>query len=270
MLTKLSNWKIWTSHNTLGLTLRQIADLALKKNSTQSVNSSSYANVFIYDHNFDNKNVKLYIKHFLDRSHIDAVKHILRASRAKRAAGGNMLLKKNGFCAAENIAWGHQKNFPFKRNCFLITKEITDAKPLTQFIGQFQGDEQEVNVFIKQLAGTVGRMHRMNIYHGDMRAGNILIKQGSGRFEFYFLDNERTRKFPYLPESLRIKNLVQLNMLISDRIQLPQRQHFFSEYITVSGYKDVKSLMEKVLSKTHQRLQRLVDLGRITEKDVPV
>jgi len=198
---KSDGWRIWCDSD-CGLDVKEILDIALADGSQSKVASSKYANVFVREHNLDGEKCRLYVKQYLERNFTDGLKHILRKDRASRGAMGNIILGENGFNVAENIAWGFKKNSLLKKNCFLITKEIANTKPLPDVVEDLSEDAQNRENLLKQLAGTVGRMHRVGIYHGDMRAGNVLIKENAGRFEFYFLDNERTKKYLYLPEKL--------------------------------------------------------------------
>jgi len=58
----------------------------------------------------------------------------------------------------------------------------------------------------------VGRLHDAGFVHGDLRWGNVLVKNAEiGSPEFIYLDNDRTRKYLMLPARGRIGNLVQIH-----------------------------------------------------------
>jgi tRNA A-37 threonylcarbamoyl transferase component Bud32 len=105
-------------------------------------------------------------------------------------------------------------------------------------------------------------MHAKGIFHGDLRLGNVLAGQEGDIWRFFLLDNERTRKFDRLPFGLRVKNLVQVNMVRKGNISYTDRMRFFREYCaeTKISKKQSKSLAEKVVEKTNWRLneERLV------------
>jgi len=55
-------------------------------------------------------------------------------------------------------------------------------------------------------------MHAGGIFHGDLSIGNVLVVREEQKWRFFFIGNERTKKFYRLHARLRLKNLVQINM----------------------------------------------------------
>jgi serine/threonine protein kinase len=226
------------------------------------VNASEYARVFRCSVGFRGSRRNFYLKQFLFRSTWDFVKHLFRPSRAKRALAGSLLLNEYGFCAPDIIALGERRCGPVCTSNFFITSELDNAKNLYDFFdGNWRGQSPQVlrdkRRFIRALGKTVGRMHRAGIFHGDLRAGNVLVRNTEAGWQFCFLDNERTRKFAFLPGRLRLKNLVQINMLQSKVISNTDRMRFFTSYLAqnerIRGR--WKDLARKVVVKTSRRLQ---------------
>lgn len=57
----------------------------------------------------------------------------------------------------------------------------------------------------------IGRLHAAGFVHGDLRWGNILVKEAASEQPvFIFIDNDRTRKYRKIPASRRLRNLVQI------------------------------------------------------------
>ena len=114
--------------------------------------------------------------------------------------------------------------------------------------------------WLRVLGRTVGRMHKAGIFHGDMRLGNMLGRKNKDGRQFFFLDNERTKKFRRLPFRLRVRNLVQLNMHPKNTLTNSDRMRFFKEYRTEN--KNSKSeeirLIKKVVKITNRRLEKKI------------
>ena len=110
---------------------------------------------------------------------------------------------------------------------------------------------------IRAFAKTVGRMHARGIFHGDLRLGNVLAAREGQNWRFFFIDNERTRKFHRLPSRLRLKNLVQVNLFIHG-ITDADRLRFFGAYLAVNPtiQKHYRRWVEKIIAKTNKRLSR--------------
>jgi hypothetical protein len=79
-----------------------------------------------------------------------------------------------------------------------------------------------------------------------------------GAWQFFFLDNERTRKLGLLPKRLRLKNLVQVNMLQSENITVTDRMRFFEAYLEQNGHlgDKWKDLARRIIAKTRLRLSK--------------
>jgi serine/threonine protein kinase len=245
----------------------------------ERLTSSRFARVLKCNVLFKAKVYSLIIKHYFNRDILDIFKAFIFSSRAEKAFNAGQMLTQNGFLVPPAVACGRK---------LLITLEVKDSTPLYQLLGTLPPPEKKK--MLEQFGKTVGQMHDKGIFHGDLRLGNILVKSPpchsepegahtrhferseaesrnppsgvlSGaeeskddNFAFYFLDNERTKKFNTLPMRLRVKNLVQANMHRGD-VDENDRKTFFDAYISQQQSRiDGKLLAEKVISKTAKRL----------------
>ena len=193
--------------------------------------ASKFARVFHCKVNFDSHLQDLFFKQYLYRSPIDFIKHIFRPSRAKRAVDAAIMLAQHGLSTPEIVAVGHLKLAGLSIKTFVITKTVKDAKNLYDCLEDaFQSPPSQRHKFISQIGKTIGKMHNAGIFHGDLRPGNVMAKMQGDKWKFYFLDNERTKKFKNLPEKLRIKNLVQINMIPSKQLTYTDRMRFYKSY----------------------------------------
>ena len=204
----------------------------------------------------------VYFKQYLCRSSWDFIKHLLRPSRARRAFKATLILEKNGFEAPAVVAMGEWKSDFFNRRNFLVTLEAENTKPIYQFIpeGQENLTKEQLRAkreLIRAFGRTVGRMHAAGIFHGDLKLVNVLARQEKNGWRFFFIDNERTKKFYILPPWLRLKNLVQVNMHRTDALTASDRMRFFKAYLgeNLDIQNKYKSLARKVAAKTRSRLR---------------
>jgi tRNA A-37 threonylcarbamoyl transferase component Bud32 len=223
-----------------------------------TIQSSKFARVYKLTVRFDDVNKGVYFKQYLCRSIWDFIKDFVRAGRAERAFRATEMLGENGFDAPAIIATGKSKYGLCHTTNFLVTLEIEDAKQIYQFISDSKLETQDKRELIRAFGQTIGRMHAKGIFHGDLRLGNILARQEKGHWKFFFLDNERTRKFHRLPARLRLKNLVQVNMFPPAAISNTDRMRFFKEYWAQNEKAKTKkaALIKKVLKKTRRRLDK--------------
>jgi len=161
----------------------------------------------------------VYYKEYLHRSAWDAVKHLARATRAMRAVKASHMLTNHAFRVPEVVAFGERRTAFVPGRCFVMTLDVSEAVSLSDLIIEnhrrfdLSGWRRDRRELARTLGGIIGRMHRAGIVHGDLRSGNILARRAEDRWEVFFLDNERTRRWPWLPPHLRLKNLVQIGML---------------------------------------------------------
>jgi hypothetical protein len=225
------------------------------------VPSSGCAHVFKFNISFNGVAHSVYLKKFLCRSILDFAKHFFRPSRAKRAFNATLMLQKNGFDAPTIIGLFEHRTGPFCTNNFLLTEEVENSKIMQQLLSDVcQNSDRNTFIHKRALIEAFGRkiglMHAKGIFHGDLRLGNVLVVREGQDWQFFFIDNERTKKFHRLPDRLRLKNLVQINMF-RDGVTNSDRLRFFRAYLknnpAVANIR--KNWAARILQKTSLRLR---------------
>jgi tRNA A-37 threonylcarbamoyl transferase component Bud32 len=199
----------------------------------------------------------VYLKEYFYRSWWDFVKHLFRLSRAMQALKAELMLAENGFESPCVIAVGQHKFVFLTTRSFMVTFEIENARSVYQLVSA-EERLQERRSFVRALGGAVGRMHAKGIFHGDLRPGNVLARKEGDNWRIFFLDNERTRKFQRIPEQLRLKNLVQINMFEPGEVSNTDRMRFFRKYWAENKESGLEkaALIKKVLKETARRLRK--------------
>jgi RIO-like serine/threonine protein kinase len=211
----------------------------------EKLGSSKFALVLKFNFLLKSKVYSIVLKKYFMRNFKDCFKFLFRQTRAQRAYNAGQMLIENGFLTPPAVAHGRK---------FLMTLEVRDSTPIFKLLGTLAADKKKK--LIQQFAQTIGTMHDKGIVHGDLRLGNVLAKSNSENFEFYFLDNERTKKYEQIPWKLRVKNLVQINMH-RDNVDENDRKLFFDAYLSQqSTPMDSHKLSEEVISRTNRRLAK--------------
>jgi hypothetical protein len=143
------------------------------------------------------------------------------------------------------------------RQSALVTEAIKDAPSVSYWINQGFADSPELRQrFLPAFGHVAGALHSKGLHHGDMRLGNILCSFSNGEFVFYWLDNERTKRYAILPLSRRVNNLVQVNM--EPGLSPMDRMEFWNAYIEKNNLsaRQEKELMRKVIRKTRKRWEK--------------
>ena len=206
-----------------------------------------------------NSNQNIYFKEFLPRNRWEHIKSFFRGSRSCRAMEIADILNNLYFSTPKVILQRYVKG----GREYMITEAVNGAG-IASYMASFLRDSNNKNsirwkrFIISSLGKEIGRLHKENIIHGDLRPNNILIELGSNPPKFHFIDNERTRLWPFSPPIKLIKkNLHQIGMLFPIDIKATDRLRFwkaycsqysrFSPYNNEANYKLAKDVMHKTL-----------------------
>ena len=272
----------WIIHVRKDFSRRDIANLILLNGPSAEgrgrfvrVRSSDYTRVYRCGVSFDGVERELYLKRYLYHSVWDFAKRLFRSSRAKSAFRASLMLERRGFDTPCVVGLFERRFGPFRTDNLLLTQEVKGSMKLGTYLSRFCNDAgkqrlQEKRWLITSFGETVGRMHAEGIFHGDLGQGNVLVQEEGSGWRFFFIDNERTKRFHRLSGRMRLKNLVQINMF-QRGISNTDRMRFFKPYLCknpdVRGHRS--RLAQKVVMKTHLRLERKNKNSRHVERTCP-
>jgi serine/threonine protein kinase len=121
------------------------------------------------------------------------------------------------------------------------------------------GRHAEIGRFMRALALFLRKVHRVGIYHGDMKATNILVgmnRDGTPSFFLTDLDFVRTR----LDLSRRqvLRNLLQINKSFLDLglISIRDRQRFLKFYLGPPRRGELRGIWKTVSRRTRRHLRK--------------
>ena len=228
----------------------------------ERIGSAPTSRVFRFSIPINGVDRVVYYKEYVNRSVWDVLKHTVRASRARRAFRASLMLATQGFNVPQIVALGEVRAAFLTKRCFLVTFAVTASQSVYGPLGE-EASRLSIEALrrkrdlIRTLGQTIGRMHARRIVHGDLRPGNILARYGEGRWQLFFLDNERTRRLPWLPARLRRKNLVQVGMLTAG-ISHTDRLRFWRAYLTECPHLRPrhKQWARRVHARTLERLEK--------------
>ena len=164
------------------------------------------------------------------------VKDQLRRSPAQCFWRQGMTLSEAGFNVPVTIAVGSAGGWRIARREFVVTETIAGV-PAPVFLHCQRGADGANPLrkwqSVRQLARLIRRFHQLGFVHGDLLASNIFVSaENGGDLKFYFMDNDRTRRYPaWLRQSLWKRNLVQLNRMPLVGITLQDRMRFLHAYL---------------------------------------
>jgi tRNA A-37 threonylcarbamoyl transferase component Bud32 len=242
----------------------QWVDLALaywqgKLNGLTVVKSSRSA--IVHKGSLNQDSSTFYAKRFLIRDLSDWIKHMIQPSRAKRALIHGEEIQTLGFSSPRALCLIEERRAGFVRQSALITEAIYEAPNIWDWLNrpelEVANSIQRKRQLLRAFGRAVGAWHEAGLYHGDIRTGNILCRASKGGFLFFWLDNERSRKFARLPMPLRVHNLMQVNMERRG-VTLTDRMRFWKAYLEETHIppNQQKRIMWKVIRKTKKRWKK--------------
>jgi glycosyltransferase involved in cell wall biosynthesis len=207
---------------------------------------------------------RFYIKRFFSAGLGYTIKDLFRVSKALRAWNVSFLLARYGFATPPVVAAGETRRCGFLADSFLVTEEV-NAPTIPQYLSTHHGHRsapalRKKRRLVRSLAAEIGRMHLIGIIHGDLLPGNILIDDSGEPATFFFLDNDRTRKFARMTiGNLMIRNLIQLGRFPLPGITLTDRLRFFKAYIEQNPVFRGKEreLLARIVQKTRSRVLKI-------------
>jgi tRNA A-37 threonylcarbamoyl transferase component Bud32 len=90
--------------------------------------------------------------------------------------------------------------------------------------------------FLDATADFVARLHRQGVWHGDLKAVNLLLAEENGRFGVHVVDTDRMRfRSRPLPWRRRMRNLAQLAASVPAVVTRTDRLRWWRRYAKASG-----------------------------------
>ncbi|UCD70747.1 MAG: hypothetical protein JSW70_07000 [Syntrophobacterales bacterium] len=230
-----------------------------KLNGLSIVRSSRFA--IVHKFSVAPGSLTCYAKRFLIRDWSDWIKHMIQMSRAKRALIRGEEIQALGFSSPRALCLIEECWAVFVRQSALITEAIHDAPNIRDWLNrpelEVANSIQRKRQLLRTFGRAVGAWHEAGLYHGDMRTSNILCRTYKGGFTFFWVDNERSRKFARLPMRLRVHNLMQVNMERRG-VTMTDRMRFWKAYLeeTHIPTNQQKRVIWKVIRKTKKRWKK--------------
>ncbi len=203
----------------------------------------------------------IFIKQFLLRDGWDRLKRMVRPPRARRALLANQMITALGFRTEPVIALAEYRRFGFTWKSVLFTRELPDVHEARAVFRDpefgLRADIPKRRELLDGLAGEIGAWHKADLHHGDLRLSNLLMQRNGDSCAFYWMDNERTRRYARMPESRRVHNLVQI-ILDPGVFTRTDMLRLWRAYKVASGYAplDEKAFLRKVIERTRERRRK--------------
>ncbi len=207
---------------------------------SEPIKKASEKSVRKYPLKLKDKTLDVVIKSYQTADRFGRFKDLFRNSRAKRSWIAANALYQRKIPTSFPLACFTENRWSFSKKSYFISEFIPTASVLVlYFNNRFKGPLSKEERFIKkrlltQFARFVRHIHELWIYHGDLKASNILIEETSpGEFQFYLIDLDHVKICCTINRFQRYRNLMQVNKSFLDRsaLSMTDRLTFLKAYL---------------------------------------
>ncbi|MFH2000354.1 MAG: lipopolysaccharide kinase InaA family protein [Planctomycetota bacterium] len=207
--------------------------------------------------------VRLYVKAYHSRGVEEALKSLIRPSRALCEWQAMCRLEAAGIATAIPVFYGERRSAGILKHAFFAATEITDTLNFGAFVEQAQA-AGEWNRALKEaiyegMAHLTARLHACHIRHGDFHLGNILVSRALNQSPRLHLIDLHTVSFPSrLSRKARILNLARVGEVLSQLDQGQDLDLFLGRYLDEApGFSpSTSALRSEVMLKVTKLLAR--------------
>lgn len=189
------------------------------------------------------------LKRYRQKRIINYLKDIFRHSKGFKSYCNSLALLDRGIACPEPILAGEDRFLGILKGSFIISRNISNSENLTLWILNNWKDKSFLfkKDFIKRLASFVKTIHKRGVTPCDLKACNILVKDGSNRIDFYLIDLDHIHKGRDSRKE-RLYNLAQMNRSFPSGgiISSTMRWRFLKEYFKDKDKGNIKKIARRL------------------------
>ena len=169
----------------------------------------------------------------------DQMKNCFRYSKGKISWIAANELFRRGISDLKPLAYVEKARIGFLKESFFLMESPADYLEMDRYLIKSFGNGQprdliaKKRAFIQQFAQYIGRLHRSEIFHGDLKACYILVRERTGVWDFSFIDLDAVRLTTEVNSRKALKNLVQINCSIPGFLSYADRMRFLISYLEI-------------------------------------
>jgi tRNA A-37 threonylcarbamoyl transferase component Bud32 len=196
-----------------------------------------------------------------------AKEHFRRSKGVKAWVAANGM-RSRGIPSLKPLALAERKNWMGLRESLLFMEAPAKDQEMDQYILKGFEDIKRKRFFIKTFARWLNGLHRMSLYHKDMKTCNILVSEKGEAWEFHLLDFEDIKMDEKVDRKKLFRNFLQLSTSTPSVMTRVDRFRFFREYLRLNPIvKDEKAFLRGLIDESRRRgLVYVSSHGVITER----
>lgn len=179
------------------------------------------------------------VKHYRYPTAWGKIKDCFRYSKGKTSWVAANELFRRGISHLKPLAYIEKRRFGLLKESFFITESPPDYLEMDRYLiksfgnGRSRDSVTKKRAFIQEFARCIGRLHRSEIFHCDLKTCNILTRERSGHWDFSFIDLDAVRLGTEVNVRKALKNLVQINCSTPGFLGYGDRIRFLKWYLEI-------------------------------------
>jgi tRNA A-37 threonylcarbamoyl transferase component Bud32 len=210
---------------------------------------------------------KICLKQFCYPRLWDRIREHFRRSKGLKSWMAANGIRARGFPSLKPLAFVERKSWLGLEESFLFMEALEEDQEMDRFILKGFGDLSQKRLFVKTFARWLDGLHKMSVYHKDMKTCNILVSEKGGIWDFHLLDFEDILMDEKVNRKKLFRNFLQLNTSTPKVMTKLDRFRFFREYIRLNPIvKEQKVFLRGLVNESRRRgLVYVSPQGVVTE-----
>jgi len=168
-----------------------------------------------------------------------------------RAANG---MRARGLPSLKPLALAERRDWVGLKESFLLMEAPTSDQEMDRYILKGFEDLKKKRLFIKTFAHWLDGLHKMRLYHKDMKTCNILVSERAETWNFHLLDFEDILMDEDVNRKKLFRNFLQLNTSTPRVMTKVDRYRFLREYLRLNPVvKDPKVFLRRLMDESRRR-----------------
>jgi tRNA A-37 threonylcarbamoyl transferase component Bud32 len=216
----------------------------------------------------NDKGEKICLKQFCYPHSWDRIKVHFRRSKGLKAWIAANGMRARGFPSLKPLALVERKSWLGLQESILFMEARAEDQEMDRYVLKgFEGLNKK-RLFAKTFARWLDSLHKVSLYHKDMKTCNILVSERGETWNFHLLDFEDILTDEKVDQKKLFKNLLQLNTSTPKIMTKLDRFRFFREYIRLNPIvKEQKVFLRELMYESRRRgLVYVSPQGVVTEE----
>jgi tRNA A-37 threonylcarbamoyl transferase component Bud32 len=232
----------------LGRMLEEHLDLVRTSSSSLIKNSPEVAVSIL-----ENRGEKVCLKQFRYPHLWDKLKEHLRRSKGIKAWVAANGMRARGIPSLRPLALLERKNWVGLKESVLFVEALAEDQEMDRYVLKGFGSLDNKRRFIRTFAHWLGSLHKMDLYHKDMKTCNILVAERGETWNFHLLDFEDILTDEKVDQKKLFRNFLQLNTSTPKVMTRSDRFRFLKEYLRLNPVVKEKKIFLRGLTKESRR-----------------